>query len=69
MSASYTYLSPDKLFRSVCSAAAPTLGLFAALSRLFDDALEQLNAGLLLYDRCCRDAIKRSHDGPANKIR
>lgn len=71
MSALYTYLSPDKLSRSVGSAAAPTLGRLAAsrgASRMFDDAIERVNPGLLLHDRCCRDTIRGSHDGPANKV-
>jgi hypothetical protein len=48
-------------------------GLLAAslgLSRMFDDDLEQLNGGLLLYDafyRWCLDATKETHDWPTNK--
>jgi rhodanese-related sulfurtransferase len=50
-------------------------GLLAAslgLSRMFDDDLEQLNAGLLLYDafyRWCRDATKETHNWPTNKVK
>ncbi|WP_334538211.1 sulfurtransferase/chromate resistance protein [Bradyrhizobium sp. AZCC 2230] len=50
-------------------------GLLAAslgLSRMFDDDLEQLNAGLLVYDafyRWCRDATKETHNWPTNKVR
>jgi rhodanese-related sulfurtransferase len=50
-------------------------GLLAAslgLSRMFDDDLEQLNAGLLLYDafyRWCRDATKEIHNWPTNKVK
>jgi rhodanese-related sulfurtransferase len=50
-------------------------GLLAAslgLSRMFDDDLEQLNAGLLLYDaffRWCRDASKETHNWPTNKVK
>ena len=50
-------------------------GLLAAslgLSRMFDDDLEQLNAGLLLYDafyRWCRDATKETHNWPTNKAK
>ena len=50
-------------------------GLLAAslgLSRMFDDDLEQLTAGLLLYDafyRWCRDATKETHNWPTNKVR
>jgi rhodanese-related sulfurtransferase len=50
-------------------------GLLAAslgLSRMYDDDLEQLNAGLLLYDafyRWCRDASKETHNWPTNKAK
>jgi rhodanese-related sulfurtransferase len=50
-------------------------GLLAAslgLSRMFDDDLEQLNAGILLYDafyRGCRDATKETHNWPTNKVK
>jgi len=50
-------------------------GLLAAslgLSRMYDDDLEQLNAGLLLYDafyRWCRDATKETHNWPTNKVK
>src|SRR5207237_8301917 len=50
-------------------------GLLAAslgLSRMFDDDLEQLDAGMLLYDalyRWCRDAAKETHNWPTNKVK
>jgi rhodanese-related sulfurtransferase len=50
-------------------------GLLAAslgLSRMYDDDLEQLNAGLLLYDafyRWCRDATKETHNWPTNRVK
>ncbi|QPF88118.1 chromate resistance protein [Bradyrhizobium genosp. L] len=50
-------------------------GLLAAslgLSRMFDDDLEQLSAGLLLYDafyRWCRDATRETHNWPTNKVK
>ncbi len=50
-------------------------GLLAAslgLSRMFSDDLEQLDAGLLLYDafyRWCRDATAETHNWPTNKPR
>jgi rhodanese-related sulfurtransferase len=50
-------------------------GLLAAslgLSRMYDDDLEQLAAGLLLYDafyRWCRDATKETHNWPTNKVK
>ena len=49
-------------------------GLLAAslgLSRMFDDDLEQLSAGLPLYDafyRWCRDATTGTHNAPTNKV-
>jgi rhodanese-related sulfurtransferase len=50
-------------------------GLMAAslgLSRMYDDDLEQLSAGILLYDafyRWCRDAAKETHNWPTNKVK
>ena len=50
-------------------------GLLAAslgLSRMFDDDLAQLDAGMLLYDafyRWCRDATKETHNWPTNKVK
>jgi rhodanese-related sulfurtransferase len=50
-------------------------GLLAAslgLSRMYDDDLEQLSAGMLLYDaffRWCRDAAKETHNWPTNKAK
>lgn len=50
-------------------------GLLAAslgLSRMFDDDLEQLTAGFLLYDafyRWCRDATREIHNWPTNKVK
>jgi rhodanese-related sulfurtransferase len=50
-------------------------GLLAAslgLSRMFDDDLEQLSAGMLVYDaffRWCRDATKETHNWPTNKAK
>ena len=50
-------------------------GLLAAslgLSRMYDDDLAQLEAGMLLYDafyRWCRDATTETHNWPTNKAR
>jgi rhodanese-related sulfurtransferase len=50
-------------------------GLLAAslgLSRMYDDDLDQLSAGMLLYDaffRWCRDATKETHNWPTNKAK
>ncbi|ATX65019.1 chromate resistance protein ChrB domain-containing protein [Roseinatronobacter bogoriensis] len=53
--------------------APEAAGLLAAslgLSRMFSDDLEQLDAGMLLYDafyRWARDATDETHDWPTNK--
>ncbi|WP_108659981.1 chromate resistance protein ChrB domain-containing protein [Acuticoccus kandeliae] len=53
--------------------APEAAGLLAAslgLSRMFSDDLEQLEAGMLLYDafyRWCRDATEETHNWPTNK--
>jgi rhodanese-related sulfurtransferase len=50
-------------------------GLLAAslgLSRMYDDDLPQLEAGMLLYDafyRWCRDATGETHNWPTNKAK
>ncbi|HEV7877269.1 sulfurtransferase/chromate resistance protein [Bradyrhizobium sp.] len=50
-------------------------GLLAAslgLSRMYDDDLEQLEAGIALYDafyRWCRDATGETHNWPAHKAK
>jgi rhodanese-related sulfurtransferase len=50
-------------------------GLLAAslgLSRMFDDDLAQLEAGMMLYDafyRWCRDATAETHNWPTNKAK
>ncbi|MDB5608601.1 MAG: sulfurtransferase [Bradyrhizobium sp.] len=50
-------------------------GLLAAslgLSRMYDDDLAQLEAGIMLYDafyRWCRDATGETHNWPTNKAR
>ena len=50
-------------------------GLLAAslgLSRIYDDDLEQLEAGIVLYDafyRWCRDASGETHNWPTNKAK
>jgi rhodanese-related sulfurtransferase len=50
-------------------------GLLAAslgLSRMYDDDLEQLSAGILLYDafyRWCRDATRETHNWPSSKVK
>lgn len=55
--------------------APEAAGLLAAslgLSRMFSDDLQQLEAGMLLYDayyRWARDATDETHDWPANKVK
>jgi hypothetical protein len=47
--------------------AAGLLAISLGLSRMFSDDLEQLNAGLMLYDalyRWCRDATDETHNWP-----
>ncbi|MGZ5917301.1 MAG: chromate resistance protein ChrB domain-containing protein, partial [Methyloceanibacter sp.] len=52
-----------------------TPGLLAAslgLSRMYADDLQQLEAGMLLYDafyRWCRDATEETHNWPTNRPR
>lgn len=51
--------------------AAGLLAVSLGLSRMFADDLEQLEAGLLVYDafyRWCRDAVDETHNWPANKV-
>ncbi len=48
------------------------LAVSLGLSRMYDDDLEQLNAGMLLYDafyRWCRDATKETHNWPTSKVK
>jgi len=48
--------------------AAGFLAASLGLSRMYRDDLEQLNAGMLLYDafyRWCRDAVEETHNWPA----
>ncbi|RAH97358.1 sulfurtransferase [Acuticoccus sediminis] len=51
--------------------AAGLLAVSLGLSRMFADDLEQLEAGLLVYDafyRWCRDAVDETHNWPTNKV-
>ena len=52
--------------------AAGLLAVSLGLSRIYDNDLEQLEAGMLIYDafyRWCRDATGETHNWPANKAR
>jgi rhodanese-related sulfurtransferase len=56
----------------LCPEAPGLLAASLGLSRMFDDDLEQLEAGLTLYDafyRWCRDATGETHNWPANKAK
>lgn len=82
MIAEFGLVSPalDRLARIVRAADTATLeaepqaaGLLAAslgLSRMYKHDLEQLDAGMLLYDafyRWCRDAGEETHNWPVPK--
>ena len=50
--------------------AAGLLAISLGLSRMYADDLEQLEAGMLVYDalyRWCRDAMAETHNWPTNK--
>jgi rhodanese-related sulfurtransferase len=52
--------------------AAGLLAASLGLSRMYSDDLEQLEAGILLYDafyRWCRDATEETHNWPAHKAK
>jgi rhodanese-related sulfurtransferase len=52
--------------------ASGLLAVSLGLSRMFSDDLEQLEAGMVVYDalyRWCRDATDETHNWPTNKAR
>ena len=52
--------------------AAGLLAASLGLSRMYDDDLEQLEAGMVMYDafyRWCRDATGETHNWPTNKAK
>jgi rhodanese-related sulfurtransferase len=52
--------------------AAGLLAASLGLSRMYPNDLEQLDAGMVLYDafyRWCRDATDETHNWPSNKVR
>ena len=56
----------------LCPEAAGLLAASLGLSRMYDDDLEQLEAGIALYDafyRWCRDATGETHNWPTNKAK
>jgi len=56
----------------LCPEAAGLLAASLGLSRIYDDDLAQLDAGLGLYDafyRWCRDATGETHNWPTNRVK
>ena len=56
----------------LCPEAPGLLAASLGLSRMYDDDLEQLEAGIALYDpfyRWCRDATSETHNWPTNKVK
>jgi rhodanese-related sulfurtransferase len=56
----------------LCPEAPGLLAASLGLSRMYDDDLEQLSAGITLYDafyRWCRDATGETHNWPAHKAK
>jgi len=62
----------DTAHPEIAPQAAGLLAASLGLSRMFSDDLEQLEAGMLIYDtfyRWCRDAIDETHDWVSHKPR
>jgi rhodanese-related sulfurtransferase len=56
----------------LCPEAPGLLAASLGLSRMYDDDLKQLEAGIALYDafyRWCRDATGETHNWPTNKVK
>jgi rhodanese-related sulfurtransferase len=56
----------------LCPEAPGLLAASLGLSRMYDDDLAQLEAGITLYDafyRWCRDAVDETHNWPSNKAK
>jgi rhodanese-related sulfurtransferase len=56
----------------LCPEAPGLLAASLGLSRMFDDDLKQLEAGIMLYDafyRWCRDATDETHNWPSHKAK
>ncbi|WP_024512675.1 chromate resistance protein ChrB domain-containing protein [Bradyrhizobium sp. ARR65] len=56
----------------LCPEAPGLLAASLGLSRMYDDDLKQLEAGIVLYDafyRWCRDATDETHNWPTNKVK
>jgi rhodanese-related sulfurtransferase len=62
----------DTAHPEIAPQAAGLLAASLGLSRMYSDDLEQLEAGMLLYDafyRWCRDAVDETHDWVSHKPR
>lgn len=62
----------DTAHPEIAPQAAGLLAASLGLSRMYADDLEQLDAGMLLYDafyRWCRDAVDETHDWVSHKPR
>lgn len=62
----------DTAHPEIAPQAAGLLAASLGLSRMFSDDLEQLEAGMLIYDalyRWCRDAVDETHDWVSHKPR
>ncbi len=64
--------SADTARLDLCPEAPGLLAASLGLSRMYDDDLKQLEAGIALYDafyRWCRDATDETHNWPTNKVK
>ena len=62
----------DTAHPEIAPQAAGLLAASLGLSRMYADDLEQLEAGMLIYDafyRWCRDAVDETHDWVSHKPR
>jgi hypothetical protein len=62
----------DTAHPEIAPQAAGLLAASLGLSRMYSDDLEQLEAGMLIYDafyRWCRDASGETHNWPTNKVK
>ena len=62
----------DTAHPEIAPQAAGLLAVSLGLSRIYSDDLEQLEAGMLIYDaffRWCRDAVDETHDWVSHKPR
>ena len=67
-----SFAGPIRRRLDLAPEAAGLLAASLGLSRMYAEDLEQLDAGMLLYDalyRWCRDATDETHNWPTNKPR